>query len=141
MPRACEGERKRRLSGRCAFTAQEVWRRSHAMRCNSRVFPGFAGRFHEARLAELELAYQDVKIRGPRAGVPVSAAVIFGGAVTTAALHLGDATARGGVAIEAQTRLAAIESEITGAALFICTPPRQATRESQHSVREWQTTP
>ena len=95
----------------------------------------------EARLAELELAYQEVQIRGPRAGVPISAAVMFGGAVTRAALHLGDATARGGVAIEAQTRLAAIESEITGAALFICTPARQATKESQHSVREWQTTP
>jgi hypothetical protein len=39
----------------------------------------------EARLAELELAYQDVKIRGPRAGVPVSAAVIFGGAMTAVA--------------------------------------------------------
>jgi hypothetical protein len=32
----------------------------------------------EARLAELEEAYQEVKIRGPRAGVPVSAVVMVG---------------------------------------------------------------
>jgi hypothetical protein len=36
----------------------------------------------EARLAELEQEYQAVKIRGPRAGVPVSAVVIVGGAIT-----------------------------------------------------------
>ncbi len=39
----------------------------------------------EARLAELEREYQEVKIRGPRVGVPVSAVVIVGG-VTTAVL-------------------------------------------------------
>jgi len=33
----------------------------------------------EARLAELEREYQEVKIRGPRAGVPVSTVVIVGG--------------------------------------------------------------
>jgi hypothetical protein len=36
----------------------------------------------EARLAELEREYQEVKIRGPRAGVPVSAVVIVGGVLT-----------------------------------------------------------
>jgi predicted amidohydrolase len=36
----------------------------------------------EARLAELEQAYQEVKIRGPRAGVPVSAVVMVGGVLT-----------------------------------------------------------
>ena len=33
----------------------------------------------EARLAELEKEYQEVRIRGPRAGVPVSSLVIVGG--------------------------------------------------------------
>ncbi|MBT8470855.1 MAG: hypothetical protein KJN97_19070 [Deltaproteobacteria bacterium] len=36
----------------------------------------------EARLAELERAYQEVKIRGPRAGVPVSTLVVVGGVLT-----------------------------------------------------------
>jgi len=36
----------------------------------------------EARLAELEREYQDVKIRGPRAGVPVSTVVLVGGFMT-----------------------------------------------------------
>jgi hypothetical protein len=36
----------------------------------------------EVRLAELERDYQAVKIRGPRAGVPVSAVVIAGGVIT-----------------------------------------------------------
>jgi hypothetical protein len=36
----------------------------------------------EARLAELEQAYQEVKIRGPRAWVPVSAVVMVGGVLT-----------------------------------------------------------
>ncbi|MDH3655706.1 MAG: hypothetical protein OEN21_15665 [Myxococcales bacterium] len=36
----------------------------------------------EARLAELEREYQEVKIRGPRAGVPVSSLVIVGGVLT-----------------------------------------------------------
>ena len=36
----------------------------------------------EARLAELEKAYQEVKIRGPRAGVPVSTVVMVGGVLT-----------------------------------------------------------
>ncbi len=36
----------------------------------------------EARLAELEREYQQVRIRGPRAGVPVSAVVIVGGVLT-----------------------------------------------------------
>jgi len=36
----------------------------------------------EARLAELEREYQAVKMRGPRAGVPVSTVVIVGGAIT-----------------------------------------------------------
>ncbi len=36
----------------------------------------------EARLAELEREYQAVKIRGPRAGVPVSTVVIVGGVLT-----------------------------------------------------------
>ena len=39
----------------------------------------------EARLAELEQAYQKVKIRGPRAGVPVSILVIVGGVLTATA--------------------------------------------------------
>lgn len=39
----------------------------------------------EARLAELERAYQEVKIRGPRAGVVVSPLVIFGGVMTATA--------------------------------------------------------
>jgi len=36
----------------------------------------------KARLAELEREYQEVKIRGPRAGVPVSSLVIVGGVLT-----------------------------------------------------------
>lgn len=44
----------------------------------------------EARLAELEKAYQEVKIRGPRAGVPVSALVMVGGVVTAMAGAVGN---------------------------------------------------
>ena len=36
----------------------------------------------EVRLAELEREYQAVKIRGPRAGVPVSSLIIVGGVLT-----------------------------------------------------------
>ncbi len=36
----------------------------------------------EARLAELEREYQEVKIRGPRVGVPVSTVVVVGGVLT-----------------------------------------------------------
>ena len=44
----------------------------------------------EARLAELERAYQEVKIRGPRAGVVVSPLVILGGVLTATAGAIGN---------------------------------------------------
>jgi len=95
----------------------------------------------EARLAELEQAYQKVKIRGPRAGVPVSALVIVGGALTAMAGGLANScifssatrcrTREGNIMVG--VGVAAIAAGITG--LAISTVRLKRAKEKRRSLK------
>jgi membrane associated rhomboid family serine protease len=70
------------LAVACATVASPAFAQSEVVVVSPSEIEMMPASTAEARLAELEKAYRDVRIRGPRAGVPVSALVMVGGVLT-----------------------------------------------------------